>query len=384
MGVFLFIFFSLFLREVLVRVGTLKPRTIMKTTQIQTRTIMKTLEMQPVETTTKTTKKKQKRRPTNEKQNVRNTNKKSPKQNVTKPPKNVALWQEKVINTTNAATPPYYALWNYTTHSIHVPNKRPGAPLTSLEILEQVLVDNDVGNITQFLPSCLVPNTENTQALADSGEPLQFPILNLGMPKGGSTTLQAFFNCAGWNTGHNQEGGCMERSLRAGKPPIAGCRLTKGKQALLQLDVQIPPQCFFPQISFLDEIHQEKPHATFVMNFRPVDDWIRSARAWNGGLANRWGRPDFISKIPGLVKDQGREEIKGEALTQQEIRNWLCGHVKHVREFVKQYPTHKLIELDLYDTEGSSKVMASLFSANETCWGQSNANKRLGKKTKRY
>jgi hypothetical protein len=97
--IFLFIFFSV----ALVSFGTLKPRTIMKTTQTELRTIMKTLEMQPVETTTKTTKK-------NKKQNVRpkrqNTNKKSPKQNVTKPPKNLALWQAKVINTTNAATPP--------------------------------------------------------------------------------------------------------------------------------------------------------------------------------------------------------------------------------------------------------------------------------------
>jgi hypothetical protein len=133
----------------------------------------------------------------------------------------------------------------------------------------------------------------------------------------------------------------------------------------------------------LDEIHQEQPHATFVMNFRPVDDWIRSARTYTK-MANRWGTPSCISKIPGLVKDQGRAEIKGKILTQQEIRNWLCGHVKHVREFVKQYPTHKLIELDLYDTEGSSKVMATLFSANETCWGQSNANMRLGKKTKSW
>jgi hypothetical protein len=243
--------------------------------------------------------------------------------------------------------------------------------------LEQVLVDNDVGNITQALPSCLVPNTENTQALADSGEPLQFPILNVGMPKCGSSTLATFFTCTGLKATHNQEGGCMQKALQQGKPPIAGCKESNGAQALLQLDQQNPPECWFPQISFLDEIHQEQPHATFVMNFRPVDDWINSARSW-ANMANRWGRSDCISKIPGLVKDQGREEIKGRKLTSQEIRNWVCGHVKHVREFVKQYPTHKLIELDLYDTEGSSKVMASLFSANnETCWGQSNANKRL-------
>jgi hypothetical protein len=235
--------------------------------------------------------------------------------------------------------------------------------------LEQVLVDNDVGNITQALPSCLVPNTENTQALAHSGEPLQFPILNVGMPKCGSSTLQTFFKCAGWNVRHNQAGHCMEKALLEGKPPIQGCRLSRGKQALLQLDVQLPPNCFFPQISLLDEIHQEKPHATFVMNFRPVDDWIRSARSWSEDMVGRWSQ----CMLPGLIKEGGR-------LTDQEIRNWLCGHVKHIREFVKRYPTHKLIELDLYDTEGSSEAMSSLFNTKATCWGTSNVNKKIAKK----
>jgi hypothetical protein len=264
----------------------------------------------------------------------------------------------------------YYTLWNYTTHSIDIPNKKRqegGGRLTSLEILETVLAKdnkNNVGSTNEGLQSCFIPNTLRTRTLIDSGEILALPVLNLGMPKCGSTTLQEFFRCAGFRSLHGQNGACMEAAIREGRPPIAGCKRTRYKQVLTQLDVQIPPNCWFPQISFLDEIHQEEPNATFVLNFRPVNDWIHSARHWYG-MADRWGKPDCITKIPGLVKE-------GNTLTDQEIRNWWCGHVKHVREFVEQYPTHKLIELDLYDTEGSSKSMASLFNANETCWGHAN------------
>jgi hypothetical protein len=109
-----------------------------------------------------------------------------------------------------------------------------------------------------------------------------------------------------------------------GKPPIAGCKSTKKANALSQLDRNFG-NCSFPQISLLDEIHQEHPHAiTFVMNLRPVDDWINSARNWYG-MVRRWSH----CRLPGLINK------KGKKLTKQEIRNWLCGHVKHVREFVE-------------------------------------------------
>jgi hypothetical protein len=135
-----------------------------------------------------------------------------------------------------------------------------------------------------------------------------------------------------------------------------------GFDAYLQMDLNYPP-CYFPQISLLDELHEEYPNATFILNFRPVDDWIDSARRWNGNIVVRWSN----CTIPGLIHK------KGEVSTQQ-LRNWWCGHVKHVREFVRQYPSHKLIELDLYDTQGSSNLMSKLFGVNASCWGKSNVN----------
>ena len=58
---------------------------------------------------------------------------------------------------------------------------------------------------------------------------------------------------------------------------------------------------------------------------------------------------------------------------------------------MNQYPSHKLIELDLYDTNGTSDVLYDLFrddadvdflrgnqiasSSSSSCWGKSNAHK---------
>ena len=76
-----------------------------------------------------------------------------------------------------------------------------------------------------------------------------------------------------------------------------------------------------------------------------------------------------------------------------QIAKWWCGHVLHLREYVNEYPSHALIELDLYSTESTSDVMYDLFQADATngaaegmrCWGKSNANDgtRFKKKKKK-
>jgi hypothetical protein len=243
---------------------------------------------------------------------------------------------------------------------------------TSFDILQDILKDNDVGNVTgvnvKELPPCLVTNHSRTDALVESvlqGTALiSLPILNMGMPKVGSNTLLSFLQCAGFNANHAQCGPKMRSAASLGIGPVgSGCYGNHGGDAMLQMDKVSPPNnCFFPQIQLLDEIHQEHPNATFILNFRPVDDWIESVTNWNG-LAARLTRCD----LPGLPKGVGRKK--------KDLRNWYCGHVRHIREFVALYPSHALIELDLYDTERSARVMAKLFQVNETCWGHANKGK---------
>jgi hypothetical protein len=136
----------------------------------------------------------------------------------------------------------------------------------------------------------------------------------------------------------------MQWAASQGIGPVGnGCGGNHGADAMLQMDRIKPPyKCFFPQMQLLDGIHQEHPNATFILNFRPVNDWINSARKFNG-MVFRFIQCD----IPGLPIGLGRKD--------QDMRNWYCCHVRHIREFVALHPSHALIELDLYDTERSSE-----------------------------
>jgi hypothetical protein len=113
----------------------------------------------------------------------------------------------------------YQQLWNFTTHSIHIPNKHPHDPPTSLEMLQDILQDhNDFEFVTKHstdIPECFRPRLEMTQKLVDCGcIPLAYPILNLGFPKAGSSTLWRFFQCTFKGKGsegvtHHMEGRCI-------------------------------------------------------------------------------------------------------------------------------------------------------------------------------
>eukprot|EP00531_Pseudo-nitzschia_arenysensis_P015244 CAMPEP_0116150976 /NCGR_PEP_ID=MMETSP0329-20121206/19846_1 /TAXON_ID=697910 /ORGANISM="Pseudo-nitzschia arenysensis, Strain B593" /LENGTH=359 /DNA_ID=CAMNT_0003647549 /DNA_START=294 /DNA_END=1373 /DNA_ORIENTATION=+ len=338
----------------------------------------------------------------------------------------------------------YFEMWNHSTSTIEVPEKYKNPfnlpledefgnprrlPPTSLEILQEVLhgekykaefiaveeymkkIKNNVSN--PEVPSCLAPDTRATRKLADKiveerkNNPnkeenwtLPLPILNMGYPKAGSTTLKDFFNCVGIKANHGQEGEAMFQRIKVGRNIFKSPK--KRPQAFCQLD-QNARKGYYPQISLLDEVHATHPNTTFVMNFRPIPDWIRSMERWRA-MVRRFSY--FF--VPGLVLTP--EQLEGaqaywEArsrngtrfqlprISNVQIAKWWCGHVLHLREYVNEYPSHALIELDLYSTESTSDVMYDLFQADATngaaegmrCWGKSNANDgtRFKKKKKK-
>jgi Sulfotransferase domain len=40
--------------------------------------------------------------------------------------------------------------------------------------------------------------------------------------------------------------------------------------------------CHLPQITMLNELHDEHPDATFILNFRNISHWTRSVARWRG------------------------------------------------------------------------------------------------------
>lgn len=281
--------------------------------------------------------------------------------------------------------PPTYQLWNYTSQRLDLPDDyhyafpHDGRP--SLVLLESILDNPQYQNHSSSIlantnDSCYFPNLDTTRDLANQVVQerlnLGLPVLNVGMPKAGSSTLFHFFRCSGWDASHQQNGHKM-MSLVANGDVQPLTRSQRGRpQAYLQLDANFG-SCAYPQIQFLDEIHQEFPTATLILNFRPVLDWIASARHWKQ-MTWRWSQ----CSIPGstCIASQRTKKNGYSTCTNVDLSLWWCSHVQHIRTFVKEYPSHKLIELDLYNQKESSHLMAQLFQSNETCWGHANANIR--------
>ena len=203
--------------------------------------------------------------------------------------------------------------------------------------------------------ACFHADTARTEALLALNVSLPKPIINVGMPKCGSSTLESFFYCVGMKTSHDRNarngsiGLCMRKAIESGKPPIQSCdswyRPMKGHckpnasddtgvEALLQIDEEINPlQCVFPQISYLEEIHKEAPNATFILNSRPVLDWASSAIRWRG-----------LQNAPSLNNRLSSCHLLGlNGNTTDDLSTWLCGHVQHIHKFVADHPSHALI-----------------------------------------
>ena len=54
-------------------------------------------------------------------------------------------------------------------------------------------------------------------------------------------------------------------------------------------------------------------------------------------------------------------------------------HSQYVRNFVKEHPSHTLIEIDITHND-TGRILANAFGLNETCWGHKNANKKKAKR----
>ena len=279
---------------------------------------------------------------------------------------------------------PYYKYWNSTTHSIDFP--RAAVPISaattstqqesSLEILERIIHQSEEQNL-EMEKSCFQPNLTRTYELlakyknkcshnksfsfyqtgiakytrgdtASMGGP-SYPILNMGFPKSGTSSLSDFFDCAGYPqgsvSGHSQLGRCMHQMVEENVSPLDK-KCMKSRINENQMDRSVDG-CYFPQMTLLDEIHYSEPNATFILLFRPVQDWIKSAANWHG-MTKRWYK--CRTGLPSLTKFSKKPDgssVSNTDFTSDELTMWWCRHMTHIRNFVQQHPSHDLIELDI-------------------------------------
>jgi hypothetical protein len=321
------------------------------------------------------------------------------------------MTQQKSRTPQNPLEVHYFEHWDHTNHRLTFDEEeiskyrffgddRP----TSFEILQAVLHEYyHSGENKNRQKKCLEPDVHATRRLVQQlqkNQTLPFPVLNVGFPKSGSSSIARWFRNTGRTVSHHF---VQARNNKETPENIVGLQMLEASRQGLSPFALLPPKhvhaqmdytggilsgetdnsmaiTIFPQIQLLDEIHAAEPNATFVLLHRPVQDWIESAKKWNR-YPFRWAEGD----IPGLVlTEQQRYErdILSERIVvnEQQLQDWWCTHVLHIREFVKQYPSHNLIELDLYDGETSSQLLSQLFPTFNTIhtsnmeWTKANSN----------
>jgi hypothetical protein len=263
--------------------------------------------------------------------------------------------------------------------------------------------------------SCLMPDTAKTATLVKDAQTkkykkssntatkrssdvalLPLPLLNLGMPKCGTTSALAFFRCAGYKSTHSATGDfcpglCMRDAANTRLPVLESC--ANGVDAMLEMDCsgsfgteykmgayhspKLRDDCFYPQLSLLEELHEEDPNATFLLEFRPVDDWIESFLHWMGAKITEIQKCNLPNLPRGIPDVQDSKDVHDQSV------RFMCSTVIHARNFVRDHPSHALVEIDLYDSDTNGDVLGTLFphtndnSKSDDCWGHVSHGKDL-------
>ena len=232
---------------------------------------------------------------------------------------------------------------------------------------------------------------------------ISLPVLVVGLPKAGTTSLASYFACGGLDTSHYKCvtlaegddsfastgstmeqtcGRCIRDALAMNEPPLRSCG---NFEAWAQMDVAGRPlarsgevgldgagagggasddTCFFPQIDALDALDAEFPKATLVLNRRASPEaWLRSVDGWND-LRERLRDCD----VGGLPAGAGAEGPEGDA----ELLAFVERHEANVRAFVSAHPSHELVEVTIEDPD-AGRALEAAFGIPAECWGRENA-----------
>jgi hypothetical protein len=241
----------------------------------------------------------------------------------------------------------------------------------------QLVLDNEA--------SCLKTNSnvvlfgEGTEYLEKNGEHKRIvvstrqPLLQVGLPKAGTSSLHYLFEQSGYTALHHYCtdqgycGPCFKYAINNCLHPMNFCG--KGvTEAWFNLEFAVGSvesagwRCVFPQILYLEEIHAESPQATFLLNFRNIDKWISSI--------NRWA--DARQQLAKCILEEypAKESLLSE---DEKLKILHCNIVKGVRKFVKEHPSHALVEVNI-DDPNAGEFLASVFDVDAEHWGNKNEN----------
>jgi hypothetical protein len=228
---------------------------------------------------------------------------------------------------------------------------------------------------------------------------LPLPIINVGYPKAGTSSIFSFFQQQGFRSQHwycsrgqvdPQRGGpflmadCMMENLKANytlhnRTMLHGCghfevyseingpRCGEEKGCLLEdgtVDSKNPgPRIFLPQHFNLQQLHDALPNSTWILNKRSVMDWIESVMKWDDlqhQFANEYYAQRQIDRLP-----------RNETEMRWFLKTIYLEHNDLIRDFVRRNPGHALVEVNITDAD-AGMVLADSFGLDPSRWTKRN------------
>jgi hypothetical protein len=195
----------------------------------------------------------------------------------------------------------------------------------------------------------------------------QLPILVMGMPKTGTTSIQRFFQCNRTDVSHwmcsvkdrnelTMCGKIIQSNIEQGLPPFH----TMNHAVYAQMDyVDYDGSCYFPQVEALEELHKYYPNATMILNTRNITKWVASVRNYH-----QMGQRFVSCNMTGLPSGVGDRD--------KELIEFVERHYENIRRFVRRHPSHRLVEIDI-ESDESADIMTKTFHVPAHCWGHANA-----------
>ena len=201
----------------------------------------------------------------------------------------------------------------------------------------------------------------------------RLPVIGVGLPKSGTTSVFDFFACGGLNASHWKCGSsgfcgrCMHDNLVQGRPLLEGCgdydvfaeiNITPQDNALHHVD-----DCYFPQVSNLTELYDAAPNATWVLTVRPTANWVASVGEWPGHGVGLREKLLMGCGLPGVTTADDAE-----------LSSFYDNHNAAVRAFAASRPSLTFVEVAVEEAGAPAAMHAAFAAVPESCWGQSNCH----------
>ncbi|WP_298494125.1 sulfotransferase [uncultured Maritimibacter sp.] len=194
-------------------------------------------------------------------------------------------------------------------------------------------------------------------------------IVNLGLPKSGTTTLavalgEAGFRVADW-LAHAPDGskiGFVGRLMYLGYYQFGDpLSYMSDFDAFTEISIVRRGRNFWPQTDWqiIDAIRRHHPEARFVFTWRDPEAHADSMRRWGNLGTTRL--PQF--HVPGLPQWHGHKP--------GELERWIEGHARFVRHVMAG--AEDFLELDV-GAEDAQARLAAFVGRDLPWWGVANAN----------